>query len=179
MPWVESLAAHRGRLASINDMRVRGGCLSRAMDITAPRLPFLTYGTLRGGESNWAHFGLDIRSDLLGTTTLAGYAMYEASGAGYPYIVRTDDIADMVTVEVVQPHERHYDRMLTELDRLEGYGGEGQGYENHYDRIGVPYVLADGTSGEGWLYVASDWTRQWFVENRGYPRIPSGDWLNR
>jgi gamma-glutamylcyclotransferase (GGCT)/AIG2-like uncharacterized protein YtfP len=136
-------------------------------------LPFLVYGTLRVGESNWERF-LKNRSIHVATVHIHGYCLY--SNGSFPYAVKSPRRSDSIVCNVVLAHPSHFADMLNAVDSLEGYYGIG--CDNHYTRLAVPYHTLRAPEAYGWLYVASDWTES-LLQRRGLPVITSGDWLNR
>ena len=136
---------------------------------TSERLPFFVYGTLRAGEGNhsWALAG-KTASEV--PATLAGGEMY--TNGGYPYVIRTDNPAEVVVGEIMTPTDAMYEQVLTALDRLETYvpGRE----DNHYDRVVVEVTTTDGETVRAFTYVASP---SMYDHARSFPRVLSGDFV--
>jgi gamma-glutamylcyclotransferase (GGCT)/AIG2-like uncharacterized protein YtfP len=147
--------------------------------VSAPKLPFFVYGTLRPGEPN--HDLLlrgRIRSEEPGRLT--GAVLYE--GPGYPYAVeeRGEEHGGVVYGEVVTALPEVYAELLVVLDRLEEYApGDPRSL---YERVERDIILdedgdGDGRSVRAWVYVAAP-TVAARLRARG-KRIGSGDWRVR
>lgn len=157
--------------------------------MSASKLPFFVYGTLRPGEPN--HDLLlrgRIRSEDPGRLT--GAVLYE--GPGYPYAVEEsgEGRGGVVYGEVVTALPEAYGELLVELDRLEEYTpGDPRSL---YLRVEREVTLDDDDDGDGgggsggssggrsvraWVYVAAPSVAA-RLRARG-KRIGSGDWLVR
>lgn len=134
--------------------------------VTAEPFPFLVYGTLRPGCGNYRGFlkGLTVQEQ---TVQVNGFQMY--GNRAFPYLVHTDDEADVVTGTLISVHPSFYRRVLVNLDSLEGFHFVGSSL-NHYDRKLATFE-AKGQEVAAWVYVADR------VVVGDLPRIMSGDWL--
>ena len=132
-------------------------------------LPVLVYGTLRpgGGNYNWALKGRTIEEK---TVRLNGLRMYAAAHGGFPYAAYGDEkdqlVADLITVE-----DKHYEQVLSSLDRLEGYYGVDDP-RNFYDRLRFCLNI-NSTPIQAWIYLITDPS---FLE--GLVHVRNGDWLD-
>lgn len=138
-------------------------------------LPILVYGTLREGEGNRYPYETRVKTDDL--FTLTGMRMY--SNGGFPYLVASPEPEDSVVVEMVSViRPESYERVLVEMDSLEGFSAPGSDH-NHYDRVMVSldHVGASGTiyQGDAYLYVAHAPERE---VARHASRVSSGDWMD-
>ncbi|WP_406492778.1 gamma-glutamylcyclotransferase [Streptomyces sp. NBC_01604] len=143
--------------------------------MSAPKLPFFVYGTLRPGEANHDRFLRGrIRSEEPGRLT--GAVLYE--GPGYPYAVEecADDRGGVVRGEVVTALPEAYGELLVALDRLEEYTpGDPRSL---YERVAREVTLdGGGRTVRAWVYVAAPSVAA-RLRARGKP-IGSGDWLVR
>ena len=129
--------------------------------------PVLAYGTLRPSGGNYDSFFDGFTTDEE-TVRISGFNMHGITG--YPYL--TEGTRE-ITATLIQIREDVYDYVMTRLDRLEGYKGEGKA-SNHYDRKLHSFEL-DGETVEAWIYIASPSVA---TEVRmAVPVIESGDWI--
>ncbi|MFI1399914.1 gamma-glutamylcyclotransferase family protein [Streptomyces sp. NPDC020681] len=141
--------------------------------MTAQKLPFFVYGTLRPGECNHDLF-LHGRTAVEQPARLAGAVLYE--GPGYPYAVESPGDAGSVAGELVTAAPGEYGELLAVLDRLEEYVAPGHP-RNLYERVARDVLLPDGTAVRAWVYVAApDVARR--LRAQGTP-IRGGDWCGR
>ncbi len=109
-------------------------------------LPCFVYGTLRSGLRNEGFFPFDVdrkKAELPNTNLLA------VLGSNYPYPAIVE--GDGVTVgELVTVKENIFRRTLNDLDRLEGYQGEGT--VNLYLRR-ITNVLVDNKEVRAYVYI--------------------------
>ena len=135
------------------------------------RRPCYVYGTLRRVEGIYRR--LKARTEAEYPATLADHALY---GAGLPYV--TDAVGAAVVGELMVIRAGHYDEVLAELDRLEGFR-PGRA-DCHYERVCLPvrYVDAHGMehSLAAWVYQAGPLVR---AQLAGVDPVPGGDWLAR
>ena len=133
------------------------------------RRPFFVYGTLRRGEGNYRR--LKGRTEAEHPATLPNHALY---GVGLPYVIDAEGAA--VVGELMFIRARHYDEVLADLDRLEGYRPGGR--RCHYERVcrRVHYVDALGLERTvaAWVYQAGPVVRAQLAESNP---VPGGDWL--
>ncbi|MCX4682298.1 gamma-glutamylcyclotransferase [Streptomyces sp. NBC_01433] len=133
---------------------------------TTDQKPVFVYGTLRAGQGNY--FGI-----LKGTTVqerpaiLNGYTLF---GRGVPFAVQRED--RIVVGEVMDVDTELWPGVLRNLDRLEGYHGEG--CTNMYDREVRTVTLDDGSTVEAYVYLAGKSSRRWFIDSE---EIPGGDFV--
>jgi|CXWK01.1.fsa_nt_gi gamma-glutamylcyclotransferase (GGCT)/AIG2-like uncharacterized protein YtfP len=126
--------------------------------------PFFVYGTLRpyGALSGvWT----DMRSTRHthdGMAQVTGYRL--VTNGSFPYAIPAE--GDITVGALVHVAEWEYDRLLTELDRIEGYPA-------HYDRITVQVADLDGDPiSDATMYVPTiDPT--WLAN---YDPVPGNDW---
>lgn len=127
------------------------------------QLPFFVYGTLRNGFHNyeWA---------LKGNTTyefdakLEGYEMYSAGP--FPFIVHGGVWS--VKGELMGIDEDRYDKVMSQLDHLEGYN-PNHPERSHYKRLEVMVSIEGGLPVRAWTYIYNRPTN-------GMQKIRSGDW---
>ena len=114
------------------------------------------YGSLRKGMGN--HRVLGDAKFLCSTVTKESYAMY--SLGGFPKVSLTGEKISPIVVELYECNPEH----KMNLDRLEGYRGEGQ--SNFYDRSPVQtecgqealiYHIEDGYGGTNSPVTSGDW----------------------
>ncbi|WSQ09034.1 gamma-glutamylcyclotransferase [Streptomyces sp. NBC_01231] len=136
--------------------------------MSAQKLPFFVYGTLRPGEPNHDLF-LRGRTRSEEPGRLNGAVLYE--GPGYPYAV--EERGGVVYGEVVTALPEAYGELLVALDRLEEYvPGDPR---NLYERVEREVVLdGDGRAVPAWVYVAAPSVAVG-LRARGKV-IGSGDW---
>ncbi|WLW55160.1 gamma-glutamylcyclotransferase family protein [Streptomyces sp. YU58] len=139
--------------------------------MTAPRLPFFVYGTLRPGEANHDLF---LRGHTLSElpARLPDAMLY--AGPGYPYAVEQPGSA--VHGDLVTALPDTYTDLLAALDRLEEYTpGDPR---NLYERVERKVtLLPDGPRVPAWVYLAAP-TLTTHLRTHGTP-IPSGNWRSR
>lgn len=118
------------------------------------------YGTLRRGEVN---HGLMAGSDVVAMQAWTAGRLVD-TGFGYPGLVLAPD----------DPHARTYGEVyrvskqrLPDLDRLEGYRGEGE--ENLFDRTTVT-VMSDAGPIDALVYTFPS------ERTEGMPKVDHGDW---
>ena len=130
--------------------------------------PFAVYGTLRAGEGNsWLLAGR-VERDL---GSVDGYEL--VLDGSLPFALPRSGAR--LVVELAWPLPGLYDRVITKLDRLEGYNPDVPKHRNFYVRRRVQAHSA-GYDGTAWLYVPSVPTQQHL---RYATRIPSGDYTER
>ena len=135
------------------------------------QLPFFVYGTLRPGQGNYRRF-LGGRTAQEVPAALDGHALFDL---GIPYVV--ESTADVTVVgDLVFVAPQHYEDVLVDLDRLEGYSPRRTG--GHYQRQALP-VRYQGAGGSeiavvAWVYLAGQAVRARLLE--AYP-VPGGDWV--
>lgn len=113
------------------------------------RLPFFVYGTLRPGERNHdVHLRGGIEAER--PASLPGAVLYE--GPGYPYLVEAPE-GGPVHGELITALPSAYDRLLADLDALEGYVPGGP--RNLYERVEREVTLLGGAPASAWVYVAA------------------------
>ena len=136
--------------------------------MSAQKLPFFVYGTLRPGEPNHDRF-LRGRTRSEEPGRLTGAVLYE--GPGYPYAVEED--GGVVHGEVVTALPEAYGELLVALDRLEEYApGDARSL---YERVEREVILdGDGRAVRAWVYVAAPSVAA-RLRARAKP-IGSGDW---
>ncbi|CAM5716247.1 Gamma-glutamylcyclotransferase OS=Streptomyces alboniger OX=132473 GN=CP975_11085 PE=4 SV=1 [Streptomyces alboniger] len=136
--------------------------------MSAQKLPFFVYGTLRPGEPNHDLF-LRGRTRSEEPGRLNGAVLYE--GPGYPYAV--EEHGGVVYGEVVTALPEAYGELLVALDRLEEYvPGDPRSL---YERVEREVVLdGDGRAVPAWVYVAAPSVAA-RLRARG-KMIGSGDW---
>lgn len=139
-----------------------------------PRLPFFVYGTLRPGQAN--HVLVAGRTAPPKPAVLPGALLYD--GPGYPYAaLAADATADDTATggvhgELLDVLPGHYDRVLADLDRLEGHVPGARG--NLYERSALR-VVCDGQTCDAWVYVVGEASA---AALRASGRIvPGGDWV--
>lgn len=93
------------------------------------------YGSLREGHGNWKWALRDTKSKMLSREKLTGHGM--VSLGGFPAIYTDPDNENGVVVEVYEVT----DDTLHQLNRLEGYHGNGE--SNFYDRKVVSTSVGD------------------------------------
>lgn len=137
---------------------------------TPDQLPFFVYGTLRPGQGNYRRF-LEARTTQDVRALLDGHALFDL---GIPYVVETPDATVVGDLVFVAP--QHYEDVLADLDRLEGYRPGRAG--SHYRRtaLSVRYAGAGGdeTSALAWVYLAGDAVRARLC---AVSPVPGGDWV--
>lgn len=133
------------------------------------QFPFLVYGTLRPGNSNYGYH-LDGKIIHYETVTVDGFVMLATPTQGFPFVVPGEG---SIVAELVYVNPENYDQVLASLDTLEGYR-EGS-YNNLYDRVLVQFE-AEGTTRQAYIYVASPATQR---EITHIPVMEHGDWNNR
>jgi len=131
--------------------------------------PVLVYGTLRPGCGNyqWALRGRTVQEK---DVNLDGFDMY--SNHGFPFLIPGEGnvVATLIHVE-----EDAYTEVISDLDSLEGFHGEGS-VTNLYDRILHTFEV-DGEKVQAWLYIPEISVQQRVKAT--LPVVESGDWLNR
>ncbi|MEV0525087.1 gamma-glutamylcyclotransferase family protein [Streptomyces sp. NPDC050439] len=113
------------------------------------RLPFFVYGTLRPGER---HHDVHLRGGIATEcpARLPGAVLYE--GPGYPYLVKGPE-SGPVHGELITATPSAYDRLIADLDVLEGYApGDPR---NLYERVEREVILLGGAPASAWVYVAA------------------------
>ena len=136
------------------------------------QLPFFVYGTLRPGQGNYRRF-LGGRTAQEVPALLDGHAVFDL---GIPYVVECTAGATVVVGDLVFVAPQHYEDVLGDLDRLEGYNARRPG--GHYERQALP-VRHQGAGGSeasalAWVYLAGAAVRARLVE--ACP-VPGGDWV--
>jgi gamma-glutamylcyclotransferase (GGCT)/AIG2-like uncharacterized protein YtfP len=123
--------------------------------------PIFVYGTLRPGWGNARLWQGRAEPVLDGAVTVTGYRL--TSNGGFPYAIPHPGA---VTVGcLIVPDDAEYDRVLEQMDWLEGY-------PHHYDRVIVHAALPEGRGFvEAWLYTPSDPARP-----ARLPAVPGNDW---
>jgi gamma-glutamylcyclotransferase (GGCT)/AIG2-like uncharacterized protein YtfP len=147
--------------------------------VSAQKLPFFVYGTLRPGEPNHDLFLRGrIRPEEPGRLT--GAVLYE--GPGYPYAVdereqeRAGERGGVVYGDVITALPEAYGELLVALDRLEEYAPGDP--HSLYERVEREVTLdGDGRTVRAWVYVAAPAVA---ARLRAHGKlIGSGDWLVR
>lgn len=131
-------------------------------------LPVLVYGTLRPGQHNYTNF-LEGTTIFETTVKVDGFRMH--GGYGFPYVIEGGE-EESIVAELVYIDPEIYARVVSRLDFLEGYRGEGK--TNHYDRR-TATVVVDGHAIEAWIYVAGAYGRDGLEK---LPVVEDGDWIN-
>ena len=91
-----------------------------------------------------------------------------------PFVRRAS--SGSVVVEVVWPLAALYDRVLADVDHLEGYGPDRPPERNLYERIEVVIKLDDGSETLAWMYQIGPSVRCLTVSDR--TTVPSGDYAD-
>ncbi|MCD7439748.1 gamma-glutamylcyclotransferase [Streptomyces lincolnensis] len=136
--------------------------------MTAPRLPFFVYGTLRPGEVNHDLF---LRGRTLSElpARLPDAMLYD--GPGYPYAV--EQPGAVVHGDLVTALPETYTELLAALDRLEEYTPGDT--HNLYERVERKVtLLPNGHRTPAWVYLAAP-TLTIHLRTHGTP-IAGGDW---
>ncbi len=133
------------------------------------RLPLAVYGTLRTGFGN--HALLAGRIDRKAPGVVDGY---ELAVDRIPFARRAP--GSRLVVEVMWPTASHYDRVLADVDHLEGYSSEGEHRDNLYVRISVAVTTDQGYNVGAWLYEIGPLARSFL--SLDLPAIPTGDYAD-
>ncbi|MDE0170073.1 MAG: gamma-glutamylcyclotransferase [bacterium] len=133
------------------------------------RLPLAVYGTLRPGFGNHR--------------LLAGRSRREEPGLVEGYELLVDRIpfarrraGRCVVVEVVWPIPAVYDKVLADVDYLEGYDPSGDPAENLYRRVAVTATTGQDEHVRAWLYEVGPLGES-FLPSR-VVHVPSGDYAD-
>jgi len=124
------------------------------------------YGTLRNSKGNGRI--LD-GSEKICDATLSGYKMY--SCGGFPAIVETQDVSDVVIGEVFRISD---EQTRTRLDHLEGYARGAPDEYNTFYNVDDVTVCSEDVAYDAEVYVFRDDSR-FSDENI----ITTGDWHER
>jgi gamma-glutamylcyclotransferase (GGCT)/AIG2-like uncharacterized protein YtfP len=129
--------------------------------------PIFVYGSLRHGMENYGMLRGRTLSEV--PATLVGAQMY--SLGWFPMLV---EAADDYTVrgELMILHPQHYSRVLTSLDRLEGYDENDEAH-SLYLRVRCPVRSKSGREVMAWVYMGSE-SR---VTSRHGEIVAGGDWI--
>lgn len=125
------------------------------------QLPVFVYGTLRKGYGNYLRL-LEGKTDTIMEANTTG-EMY--SVGGFPAVVPG---ADTIIGELVYIKPKLYDKVMADLDRLEGYVPEDIN-QSMYIRKVVDVVTASGKVVEAYIYI-------WNSGVTSLPKVHSGDW---
>lgn len=131
-------------------------------------LPFVTYGTLRPGASNYSL--LDGHTSAEETVTVDGFRL--VSNGGFPYALVSPGDTIVATLNYVA--DEHYSAVESRLDALEGFYAPGDKH-NHYDRVVVEAKTSAGAVVEAWMYIPAS-PRDPYVANLA--AVPGNDWFN-
>ncbi|MGW6023023.1 gamma-glutamylcyclotransferase family protein [Streptomyces sp. NPDC055099] len=134
------------------------------------RLPFFVYGTLRPGERyHDVHLRGSVETER--PARLPGAVLYE--GPGYPYLVESPE-GGPVYGELITAAPSVYDRLLADLDVLEGYApGDPR---NLYERVEREVILLGGGPASAWVYVAAPRVAARLRDSGAV--IGGGDWVS-
>ena len=159
------------------------------------QLPFFFYGTLRPGERNYNHLlqGHTLREEAgwwlegaqLYLHASGSYTHLKGEGAGYqpqgayPYLRESIEGTSRVAGDLIEIRPEHYEKLLVELDWLEGYSEEVAPEEtnsrNEYLRVVREIKHLSGASTQAWVYLG---TPQAFARQAAHlTPLVSGDWL--
>lgn len=130
------------------------------------QLSFFVYGTLMPNHSNYEKIfnGYVIRKKAI---EVKGFDLY--IGKEFPYMVKTKHFENnIVHGWVLTVNPEYYEKILSELDKLEGFIDQGNA-NNHFERI-IVNVLDEPV----YTYIASDSILS--EVKRELPIMPSGLW---
>ena len=132
------------------------------------RLPLAVYGTLRRGFGNHDLLAGRVRQVIPGFV-----AGYELVVDRIPYARPNPDAR--LAVEIVWPVPAIYDRVLADVDHLEGYNPHNHPRHNLYTRVAVTAATHQQDEVEAWLYEAGPHALDSLT---ALPAVPGGDYAN-
>lgn len=91
-----------------------------------------------------------------------------------PFVRRAS--SGSVVVEVIWPLAALYDRVLADVDHLEGYSPDRPPARNLYERIEVVVKLDDGGEALAWMYQIGPSVQRLTVSD--HTTVPSGDYAD-
>ncbi len=130
-------------------------------------IPFFVYGTLRTGMGNHGYF--NGRLDRSVPAKVDGEIYHNGV---IPYMFEASSV---VRGELMYVKPDKYNITMRDLDRLEGYYGEGFSY-NHYNRKLVTAIANDGSEIRAWAYYANE-GRGSTTSKKQLTRIKDGDFV--
>lgn len=136
-------------------------------DTPTTQIPVAVYGTLRVGYRN--HRLLAGRTASIASGVVDGY---ELVVDGLPF-ARPSTTGRLV-VEVMWLLPDIYDRVLADLDRLEGFDPDA--HDNLYTRVEASVTTTDGHDVQAWLYVAGERATRHLKTY--VTAVPSGDYAD-
>lgn len=122
------------------------------------------YGTLRKGQGNYRALKLDEQAEHIETTAIQG-TMF--SLGGFPGVLTGGNHKGRVVVDVFYLPEEHRDKLLSRLDRLEGYNPHQPDSKHNM------YVRKVTTTESGRMVFYYEWN--W--EPPGSRVVEHGDWV--
>jgi gamma-glutamylcyclotransferase (GGCT)/AIG2-like uncharacterized protein YtfP len=132
-------------------------------------LPLAVYGTLRSGFGN--HGLLAGRIHRAAAGLVSGYELVVDR---IPYARRRP--GGRLVVEAVWPTPAMYDRVLSDVDHLEGYDPHGDPADNLYQRVAVTVTVGPGDNVRAWLYEMGSLGASLLSPSRSH--VPSGDYAD-
>lgn len=132
------------------------------------QLPVFVYGTLRRGQSNYWLLRGNTVTEL--PATFVGGRLY--SFRTFPVLIE-DDPAAVVIGELMWLHPAYYNRILPELDRLEGYDPTLPHEACPYWRVQRRVTVRQNAQAWAWMYVGN----LALLATMPHELIASGDWI--
>lgn len=137
------------------------------------------YGTLRPGGGNFEHLLQGNIEQVFDNAVINGFDMY--SRGSYPVIVPVMYKNSQIFGTLMQIKKDKLSKVMSALDRLEGYSGPGK--SNHYERVVVQvnYLSQSGKStltplsGPAWVYIGGKEAQKQYAHQQGQ-RLVHGDW---
>lgn len=127
------------------------------------KLPVFVYGTLRKGHGNYRNY-------LLGKTAHEAKAlftgkMFSVHGSFPALLIGGEKIVG----ELMYIKPENFDRVLQNLDRLEGFRPQDPQHSMYVRREARVYNETDGTFVDAYVYY-------WNSSYKGFKHVTSGDW---
>lgn len=149
------------------------------MSFEADCLPLFVYGTLRPGQVQYQYLRGKTRAEYPACMegvclfSLTSFPMLVSLDRLPPHLNRDDILHTRVYGNLVVPHERHYERLLTQLDRYEDYN-PCETQESMYWRElrEVTVLFPEPQAVQAWVYMGNP---QFLTPEHSV--IQSGDWV--
>src|SRR5688572_8090553 len=85
---------------------------------------FAFYGSLRAGYHNHYLVERGVGTKFEGVVELNGYKMFDIGNGAFPFVVKTTDASDTITVELYTLPDREYAGYIHGMELGAGYGTE-------------------------------------------------------